>query len=83
MEWLTKILIPFKKKKSQKQIVFVVDEAAFHKNSKVKDLCKNEGVELLFIPGGATGVLQPLDVAVNKPFKVSQKKIFKMVGRSA
>ena len=36
----------------------------------------NKNIKRIFIPGGLTRKLQPLDVAVNKPFKDHIKKIF-------
>ena len=33
-------------------------------------------VELVLIPGGTTAVLQPLDVAINRPFKDSLRKLY-------
>ena len=36
------------------------------------------GVEVIHIPGGCTGLLQPLDVGVNKPFKVKKPNASKL-----
>ena len=37
--------------------------------TKIQDL----GVEIIHIPGGCTGLVQPVDVGVNKPFKCRLK----------
>ena len=37
--------------------------------SLVVDLIQQAGVEVEFIPGGLTGLCQPLDIGINKPLK--------------
>jgi hypothetical protein len=46
-----------------------MDSASFHKTDDVKQLLKENQVTLAVIPPGCTGLLQPLDVAINKAFK--------------
>ncbi|CAG8773217.1 20037_t:CDS:2, partial [Racocetra persica] len=40
----------------------------------VKDRFQNSGINLVVIPGGLTSICQPLDIAVNKPFKDNLRK---------
>ena len=49
--------------------LLVMDSASFHKTDDVKKLLRDRGITLAIIPPGCTGLLQPLDVAVNKAFK--------------
>ena len=37
--------------------------------SSVVDLIQQVGVEVEFIPGGLTGLCQPLDIGINMPLK--------------
>jgi hypothetical protein len=40
----------------------------------VKEKLRQGNTELAVIPGGLTSQLQPLDVSINKPFKVYMRK---------
>ena len=46
-----------------------MDTAPSHVKTEVKDQLKSSNIEVLYIPGGCTSLLQPLDVAINKPLK--------------
>ena len=46
-----------------------MDTASFHLVDEVTEKLSNIGCSTAFIPAGCTGYLQPLDVAINKPFK--------------
>ena len=37
--------------------------------ASVTDAIAELGIEIIHIPGGCTGLTQPLDVGINKPFK--------------
>lgn len=41
-----------------------------HVTQAVRDAFAKCGTKLLVIPGGCTSILQPLDVSINKPFKL-------------
>uniref|UniRef100_K7FHE8 HTH CENPB-type domain-containing protein n=1 Tax=Pelodiscus sinensis TaxID=13735 RepID=K7FHE8_PELSI len=49
--------------------LLVLDSLAAHKESSVQKLLNSVGAYIVIIPGGLTSKLQPLDVAVNHPFK--------------
>jgi len=49
--------------------LLVMDTFSAHMTDNVKDAFKKCNSKLLFIPGGCTSVLQPLDIGINKPFK--------------
>lgn len=46
-----------------------MDAAAFHKTDRILQLLRQHNMTTALIPGGCTGLLQPLDVCVNQPFK--------------
>lgn len=52
-----------------KPTLLVWDHAAFHKTDEVKEKLKELNITSAMIPAGCTSLLQPLDVAINKPFK--------------
>ena len=45
-----------------------------HTNEIIMDYLDINGINYTFIPGGFTIKLQPLDISVNKPFKIAYKK---------
>ncbi|GBC08015.1 hypothetical protein RclHR1_07860009 [Rhizophagus clarus] len=49
--------------------MMVYDSFRGHLEESVKQKFKENHVELAVIPGGLTSICQPLDVAINKPFK--------------
>jgi hypothetical protein len=50
--------------------VILLDSYRCHLMGSVVRAIQELGVEVIHIPGGCTGLLQPLDVGLNKPFKV-------------
>ncbi|KAL4513113.1 hypothetical protein ABPG72_017798 [Tetrahymena utriculariae] len=51
--------------------LLVVDTYKCHQDVKIKQILNKNDINLLFLPGGTTFLLQPLDVAIMKPFKYS------------
>jgi hypothetical protein len=47
----------------------VLDAFKGHATDSMKDQLRKMNTELVFILGGMTSVLQPMDVSINKPFK--------------
>ena len=52
------------------EVLLVMDVATFHKTDAIKKRLKELKTTLALIPPGLTSFLQPLDTAVNAPFKV-------------
>jgi hypothetical protein len=46
-----------------------MDVALFHKTPAILQKLRNSHITTALIPSGCTSLLQPLDTAVNKPFK--------------
>ena len=42
----------------------------------VANAIQNLGVQVEFIPGGCTGLVQPIDVGINKPYKANMTKVY-------
>ena len=44
--------------------------------ASVTDAIADLGIEIIRIPGGCTGLCQPLDVGINKPFKAQVRALW-------
>jgi hypothetical protein len=55
-------------------MMMVYDSFRGHLEESVKKKFRDSGIDLAVIPGGLTSVCQPLDVAINKPFKDNLRK---------
>lgn len=51
-----------------------MDRATTHFSERIKDLFAENKSKYVLIPPGATRYLQPLDIAINKPFKDNMRK---------
>ena len=47
----------------------VMDLFAAHKTEEVLDTLRANDITVSMIPGGCTGLVQPIDVSINRPFK--------------
>ncbi|GBB92349.1 hypothetical protein RclHR1_00020052 [Rhizophagus clarus] len=54
--------------------LMVYDSFRGHLKKSVKEKFRDYGFDLGVIPGGLTSLCQPLDVAINKPFKANLRK---------
>ena len=56
--------------------ILFLDLFKVHLLGSVANAIQGLGVELKIIPPGCTGLVQPIDVGINKPFKVNMRKIY-------
>ena len=56
--------------------ILFLDWFKMHLLGSVADAIQGLGVELEIIPPGCTGLVQPIDVGINKPFKANMRKIY-------
>ena len=54
---------------SHRKSMLVWDSFRAHLSNPVRRTLQSLNTECAVIPGGMTGILQPLDVSINKPFK--------------
>lgn len=59
-----------------RKALLVLDSFRGHLTNRVKSRLADYGTDLAVIPGGLTSVLQPLDVCVNRPFKVEFRRCY-------
>ena len=55
--------------KDLKNCCLVVDLFSAHRDERVLSLLRGSGVDVIYVPGGCTGILQVMDVVVNSHFK--------------
>ena len=54
---------------SRRKLMLVWDSFCAHLSAPIRRTLQSLNTECAIIPGGMTGILQPLDVCINKPFK--------------
>jgi hypothetical protein len=69
IQWIDQELIPELNPTAQNEVLLALDAAAFHKTPAILQKLRNNYIITALVPPGCTGLLQPLDTAVNKPFK--------------
>ncbi|RFU36305.1 hypothetical protein B7463_g152, partial [Scytalidium lignicola] len=66
MQWIDEELILTA---NQTDTLLVMDVATFHKTDLILERLKSANITTALIPPGCTSLLQPLDTAINGPFK--------------
>ena len=56
--------------------VLVMDDHRAHRTDEVKLFCASNNIEIVLVPKGATGELQPLDISFMGPFKKIRQQIW-------
>jgi len=56
--------------------IIFLDSFKVHLLGSVANAIQNIGVQLEYIPPGCTGLVQPIDVGINKPYKSSMTKVY-------
>jgi transcriptional/translational regulatory protein YebC/TACO1 len=66
--WIDTTLFKIRQEEEE-DFLLVMDAASFHKTADIKRKLREQNITVAMIPAGCTCLLQPLDIAVNKPFK--------------
>ena len=56
--------------------MLIMDSFSAHLTERVKRACAEKQITQAVIPGGMTGLLQPLDLTVNRSFKCKLKEFY-------
>lgn len=73
-EYIKKIIIPYKK--DNKKILLIMDYSTSHYTEKIIDYLDKHNIDVCFITKNMTSILQPLDRAINFPFKQYLKSLY-------
>jgi transposase-like protein len=77
LDWVDDVLKPYVATAPVGIIpIMFLDSFKVHLLGSVADAIQGLGVELEIIPPGCTGLVQPIDVGINKPFKANMRKIY-------
>jgi len=71
--WIKDIFIPYQNNIVKKKCLLIFDRATTHLTTEILDYLQFLNIKYVLIPAGFTRFLQPLDVAINKPFKIGLK----------
>ncbi len=75
LHWVGRVLAPYVTMAPVGIIpILFLDLFRVHMLGSVVDAIQNLGVQVEFIPGGCTGLVQPIDVRINKPYKANMTK---------
>ena len=77
-KWIRQIWVKYTQ---CRKALLVMDSFRAH-STETSKICWQQLIQIAFIPGGYTSKLQPLDVSLNKPFKVECRKSFSSFCRS-
>jgi len=69
--WYEEVYLKYEKFQVKKNCLLILDKSPSHYNKKIIDLFEQNKTSYIYIPGGLTRYLQPLDISVNKTFKES------------
>ena len=67
--WITFLKKKLLLNEEKRKVVLILNSAACHQSEDIEKAIKDSNIEIISIPGGCTGFLQPIDTAVNKGLK--------------
>ena len=78
LEWIEDVLKPYVANVPPGIVpILFLDSFTVHKMGSVVNAIQALGVEVDFIPPGCTGMVQPVDVGYNKPFKAKLREQYR------
>ena len=76
-DWLNKVYLPYLDKDPLLGSgLLIIDKASSHIADEVLEKCCGNLRDVSILPGGCTSIMQPLDVAINRPFKNYLKELY-------
>ncbi|PNF18070.1 hypothetical protein B7P43_G07656 [Cryptotermes secundus] len=77
LDWLKSVWFRRPGALLRQRSMLVVDSFRSHLTENVKVKMRQEKSDMVVIPGGMTGMLQPLDVSINRPFKSHLRRFYR------
>jgi hypothetical protein len=77
MDWLKTVWFRRPGALLRHRSMLVIDSFRGHLTEKVKEKLRQEKCDMVVIPGGMTGMLQPLDISINRPFKAHLRRFYR------
>ena len=77
MSGFEELFLPFKVQEGIHDFGMVVDMFAGHRNPAFREVVDDKGGEFFLIPGGCTGLVQPLDCTIMSAFKAKVRRQWK------
>ena len=77
LQWIDMVLVPYCQDKAQGvPVIVILDSFTAHDSKAVNARFTELGIRTYAVPGGCTGLVQPVDVGVGKPFKDRVRKMW-------
>ena len=77
LRWIDEILAPYIEDRPQGVTpILLLDDYKVHQVQEVQDKLAEIGVRPYWLPGGVTGLAQPVDVGITKPLKDRYRRQF-------
>jgi hypothetical protein len=77
LHWVQHVLAPYVATAPVGVIpILFLDSFKVHLLGSVANAIEALGVQVEYIPGGCTGLVQPIDVGINKPYKAHMTKVY-------
>ena len=77
LKWVQVILVPYLQEKAAGvTAILILDKFSVHWTATVQSKLAEIGIKLYGIPAGCTGLVQPIDVGIGKPFKDRVKSLW-------
>jgi hypothetical protein len=78
LQWIDAVLVPYVQQKAQGNVPvsLLLDHFSVHWTADVRSKLETLGITAHKIPAGCTGLVQPIDVGIGKPFKDRVKALW-------
>ena len=77
LHWVAHVLAPYVATAPVGIIpILFLDSFKVHMLGSVADAIQKLGIHIEFIPGGCTGLVQSIDISINKPYKTHMTKAY-------
>ncbi len=72
-EWIIALKRKLTIQKEKRKVILLLDSASCHQGSEITQALEGSNIQIIIIPGGCTGFLQPMDTTIFRPLKKLMK----------